>query len=303
MEDTGQYRCFIKEGLGITGMETTIPSDSALVRQCLCILYDIDTGANMCRRNPLEDYLGKREKESEGVSDVPSVKEFFQELAFWLFNKYYDKYKEDEVLKDRLRTILGYLEDPTQLHKLWEGDKFEYQDINCAKEQLDVCHLFECLHSVYDENGHIRSTFDLRGVDHHQEKKRMIAAIDAISTAFKRDVEHHSRAGTSSWDNREDDVEEIINWLELQRDMLCCHGRNNGNIRRLQNRFNSQVQVTIDKITEEKVRAKTTREQNDTLHPAVAYAYEHECSNAPPDYEKYMKDIIVSLLSLLYKML
>jgi len=247
----------------------------------------------MCRRNPLEDYLGKREKETTEVSDVPvpSVKKFFQELAFWLFDKFYEKCNKDEDLKIRLSTILGYLEDPSLLHKLWEGDKFEYQDINCAKESLDIHQQFECLHSLYSEDGHVRSTFGLTGCNYYQQKKRMIAAIDSISMAFKQDVEHHSGAKSHSWVDREDDVEEFMNWLQLQRDILSCP--DNDALTQLVTEFKRQVQATIDEISTEKERAKTTREQNGTLHPTVAYAQECIASNnLPPDYEEYMRIIV-----------
>jgi len=263
-------------------------------------LYDADTDANMCRRNQLEDYLGKRERESERVSDVPSVKEFFQELAFWLFNKYYDEYKTDEDINNRLRTILGYLEDPTQLHKLWDGEKFEYQGINCAKEELDVRQQFECLNCLYDENGGIRSTFYLS----YGQKKKMIAAIDAISMAFERDVKHHSSARSRTWVDREDDVKAFKKWLKLQRDILSCENDDDLTLTQLVMEFKRQVQATIDEINTEIEDATRRRQQDDTTHPAVAHV--QECitrGNPPPNYEKYMKDTIVSLLSLLYKML
>jgi len=289
------------QGNRVSGLNTILQSDSALVRQCLCYLLNEDIDVNMSRRNPLEDYLGKREKEAN--EDTPPLKDFIQELALWLFNKFYDEYKTDEDLKDRLRTILGYLEDPTQLHKLWEGEKFEPQGINCTEEELDVRQQFKCLHSLYDKNGHIRSTFDLRGIkDHHQEKKKMIAAIDTISMAFERDVDHHSRDETSSWFDREDDVKAFKKWLKLQRDILSCD--NDDDLTQLVMEFKRQVQATIDEINIKKEDATIRRQQDDTTHPAVAH--EQECNtrgNLPPNYEKYMKDIIVSLLSLLYKML
>ena len=294
------YACQILHTNIPRGMQTAIRCDSALVRQCLCVLFNIDTDANMSRRNPLEDYLGKREKESEeGTSGAPSVKEFFQELAFWLFDKFYDKYKEDEDFKLRFDTVLGYLQDPAQLHKLWEGDdKFEYQGINCAKEELDIRQQFKCLHSLYDKSGRVRSTFGLNsGSDLFGLRKKEITAIDVISKAFKSDFDHHSSVGSPTWVDRENDFEEFMNWLKLQRDILCSQDQNNGAIRR----FNRQVQLTIDKIHTEKEQAKTTHEQNDTLHPVVAY--ERECiaiDNSPPDYGMYMKDIIVSLFSSLF---
>jgi len=250
------------------------------------VLFNLDNDVNVCFRSPTEDYLGKREKESE-VSDAPSVKEFFQELAFWLFDKLYDKYKKDEDLKNRLRTILGYLEDPAQLHKLWEGDEFEYQDISRDEVLFDIRGQLECLNSIYNEKGHIRSTFyNMYHEDEVSQRKAEIAAIDTILKAFERDVEHHSRDKSSSWVNRDKDVKEFLNWLKLRRDILCQNSRA---ARRSENRFNAQVQESINKIDRKRDDAKTSREQNGTLHPAVAYIANRI---QPPDYVTYMRTIV-----------
>lgn len=290
------YTCSIHKRSGIPdGPWTAIPCDSALARQCLCTLFNVDNDVNTCFYSPVEDYFGKRAKESEDRSGVPSVKEFFQELAFWLFDKFYDKYKRDEDLKNRLLTILGYLKDPAQLHKLWEGQKFEYQDINNVDEPFDICRRFECLYSIYDERGRIRSTFNWSTEDLYAQKKRMVAAIDIISKAFERDVEHHSRDETSNWFDREDDIKAFKKWLKLQRDILSCD--DDDDLTQLVTEFKRQAQATIDEIDTKREDATRKRQRDGTTHPAVAHERESIADsnhNQPPDYVTYMDTTFVS---------
>lgn len=287
-----------RDGSLFSGPTTKLKADAAFSQQCIHKLHSIDNHVDFSVRSPVEDYLGKRAKEADGMDNAPSVKTFFGELAFWLFNKYFDACKRDKKFEQHLHSVLRCLQNPSLLGQLWEYDSFVPQDVKCDDNEFHMCNQFKCLHALFDIDGSIRSTFSSRGgfkIGIDQRKKIETASIDAIMKAFPHDVARLSQVEGSSWENRDGDVKAFIEWLKLQRSMLCCD--NDDELMRLESEWNRLEASTVAMIdTARQDDARTHRQRNGGLHPAIAHADECVTVNSPvPDYETYMNKIIVSI--------